>query len=444
MRGERGRGAGANPGDRRVARTRDGSRIASDARSASRRQEVRVCGRIGLGVHRLRSRTTLKSVRETGIGAARLTSVSAVELESFLSGVRRLGYDRALGQSQAAEAHLREARKEMAALLLPRGYVVRVSGAAPNLPAVPWLAILDPDVTSSAQSGLYVVYLFDVTLSHVFLTMNQGVTAIRNRVKSSHLVGARIDDAAVAILESESKDIRNMMPAALTKGLLDSIQLGSTGFLPRAYEAGTISARAYELSSLPAEDVLRSDLSRFLTIYDAAVEARQRLTLVNPGRFGTPVLSEVPGGTEVPGIFRPKDAGEYIAQVTAHTERRSRRHEAVVESYGKYAMSLGWSAATNVHPRDLVLRRAGVEYLCEVKTVKANAEFAVREAIGQLFSYRYFWYPNAKPTGLVAIFSNEIGQAFVNLLDELGIISVWSGIGNRWSGSNSAKSIGLV
>jgi hypothetical protein len=69
----------------------------------------------------------------------------------------RLGYQSSLGPRQPAQVALRMAGRETAALL-PPGYRTRVSGASQNLPHIPWLAILDEDVTTTAREGLYVVY----------------------------------------------------------------------------------------------------------------------------------------------------------------------------------------------------------------------------------------------------------------------------------------------
>jgi hypothetical protein len=91
-----------------------------------------------------------------------------------------------------------------------------------------------------------------------------------------------------------------------------------------------------------------------------------------------------------------------------------------------------------VHPRDLVLTGPGGEILVEAKTVRANAELAVREAIGQLFSYRHFWYRHKQQQDprLLALFSEPIGDAFVALLGDLEISAVWFERGS-WRGSQA-------
>lgn len=366
-------------------------------------------------------------------------------LREMLAGTQQFGYRPELGQGQAAQVHLNSVRSELLGLLPPLGLRVLVSGRAFNLPEVPWIAVLDPDVTKTAKSGLYVVYLYDAKLDHVFLTMNQGATAHRDHASKNKQPGITVPQAALAELHAESNAIRAELPSSLVAAFPRDVDLGSEGFLPKAYEAGSIAAIRYDLGSLPNEDKLRADLKTFLQIYDASVEARKSLTAINPGLFHTPVVATAAPNPEA-DVFRPKDSTDYVAQVAAHTQVRTRRHEAVVKAFGEHAKSRDWVPATNVHPRDLVLKKDGTHLLCEVKVVKANAEGAVREAIGQLFAYRFFLYQGgSSPDHLIAVFSDAVGSAFVDLLSSLGIESVWPCDGAvSWHGSPGAQLLGIA
>ena len=68
---------------------------------------------------------------------------------------------------------------------------------------------------------------------------------------------------------------------------------------------------------------------------------------------------------------------------------------------------------------------------------------SVRAAIGQLLTYRYFLYEPENAPHLLACFSESVGEAFVRLLEELGIASVWPD-GPKWVGSRLAQDLGLV
>ena len=55
-------------------------------------------------------------------------------------------------------------------------YVVTGSIGQGNWAAVPWLAIMNKDITKSTQSGYYIVYLFSEDMERLYLTLAQGVT----------------------------------------------------------------------------------------------------------------------------------------------------------------------------------------------------------------------------------------------------------------------------
>jgi hypothetical protein len=148
-------------------------------------------------------------------------------------------------------------------------------------------------------------------------------------------------------------------------------------------------------------------------------------------------------GRPKPPIFRPKSAAEYTATVQAQQQIRTRRHESVIEEFGTWIGRQGLVAATNVHPRDLVVTGPQIEWLVEAKVVKANAEIAVRDAVGQLFSYRHFYYRlQGKPDPrLVALFSEAVGDAFTELLSSLGIEAIWLESGGWCTSSESNDSL---
>jgi hypothetical protein len=76
---------------------------------------------------------------------------------------------------------------------------------------------------------------------------------------------------------------------------------------------------------------------------------------------------------------------------------------------------------------------------------RGNAAHAVCEAIGQLLEYRQFEYVDRGKSApeLVGLFSEAIGDAYVALLVELGIHSVWRE-GAKWTGSAGAIAAGLA
>lgn len=141
--------------------------------------------------------------------------------------------------------------------------------------------------------------------------------------------------------------------------------------------------------------------------------------------------------------FKPKNSSDYVTTVTGHVQTKSRRHEGLLADYGRAVAKAGFTPATNVHPRDLTLVKDGLHWLVEVKVVyNGNATDAVRAVVGQLLQYQHFLYGDEKPL-LTGVFTEPIGEAYVELLEQLGIRSIWRA-GGRWFGSVTARSEGLV
>lgn len=366
-----------------------------------------------------------------------------MDIAEALSGVHAHGYQHKAGRDQAAQSHLREVRRQLPRLV-PPGMKVLVSGAGQSLPLVPWIAILDPDVTTTAQEGLYVVYLYRSDLSRVYLSMNQGATQHLANAEASGLRGSKAEKAALDELQNESSLIRTKLDEAVLKDLATTIHLRASRFLPRGYEAGNVAAIEYDPAQVLDEEVLRADLARFLALYADCVEIKREMLVATPGVVKTTAGSARRTYRTHPPAFRPKSSADYQTQVSAHVQIKGRRHESLITLFVDRVRKAGLTAANNVHPCDLTVESASKHWLIEAKTVGANAEPAVREAIGQLFAYRHFCYRelNREDPALVALFSEPIGDAFVALLVSLDIEAVWLD-GGQWKGCSSSVEGGL-
>jgi hypothetical protein len=99
-----------------------------------------------------------------------------MDIASFLLDVAT-AYDRTAGVSTPTQRLLRDAWHALGEHV-PGGIEVKGSGGQSTATFTPWVGIFDPDETTSAQSGVYVVYLFSEDLQHVTLTLNQGITSL--------------------------------------------------------------------------------------------------------------------------------------------------------------------------------------------------------------------------------------------------------------------------
>jgi MrcB-like, N-terminal domain len=354
-----------------------------------------------------------------------------VNINSFLLEVATT-YDRAAGVSTPTQRLLKRAGDELGAHV-PGGILVKGSGGQATATFTPWVGFFDPDETASPQSGLYLVYLFSEDLQHVTLLLNQGITRL------VEAVGWR---QARERLAADAAQIREALPADALAGLDTTISLGSAGSRQRAYEAGSIAARRYDLYALPSELELRADLQRMMALYQLAVATKRSLLQTQPGSIASASALQQPTDDPLKD-FKPKSSESYVAHLAGKTLTKSRRHEQLIAEYGAWAAARGFRPSTKEHPKDLVLRRDDLEWLVEAKVLyQGNATDAARAALGQLYAYRHFLYEDGEPQ-LVALFSEPIGYGYVVFLEACGIASVWKDA-KGWRGSPAASAHGIA
>jgi hypothetical protein len=378
--------------------------------------------------------------RESTPHRTRLALASlVVDARTALGGVA--GYSHRAGKDQPAQLHLRSIPADPPAEF-PVGLAILVSGSGPSLPVVPWIALLDENVTTTATDGLYVVYLFTSRMDAVYLSMNQGATQHLRAAKADGRNGRAAEVAAIDEIAVETTLLRQLMDKLLQAHTLGSIELGATRFVPRAYEAGSIAAVKYSMSDLPENAALATDLAEFAALYSRCVELKDELAANRRVRTSARSVQQRQVQPAVTPEFKPKDAADYVANIPAPAERRGRHHEALIKEFGDAVRATGRTAFTDVHPRDLVVVDRPLEGLVEAKTVGLNAEPAVRDAIGQLFTYRHFCYREVGRLDprLLALFNAPIGKGFENLLATLDIDFVCRD-GGAWRGSADALAL---
>lgn len=124
---------------------------------------------------------------------------------------------------------------------------------------IPWLAIMDISVTNSPQKGYYIVYLFKEDFSGVYLSLNQGVTTVRQQygMKAKHALQAR------------ARDFKARLGSQVTAPFSGTLNLGLTtgSALGRHYEYGDVCSKFYGRNELPTDETFRADLEQLLLAY---------------------------------------------------------------------------------------------------------------------------------------------------------------------------------
>lgn len=164
-------------------------------------------------------------------------------------------------KNNPAASFLRHDFPEQVRTLIGTDQRFRVKGSAGSAvwAKVPWLAVLDISITTSPQDGYYIVYLFKEDQTGAYLSLNQGVTAVK------HQYGA---DAKSA-LEARANDYAAQLGSSikgLIKGKIDLATSTRNG-LGASYESGNICATYYDRYQLPSDPVLGDELHRFLDLY---------------------------------------------------------------------------------------------------------------------------------------------------------------------------------
>lgn len=217
-------------------------------------------------------------------------------------------YERAKSFSKSPFGHfVRHDLAELAKSSIPFGFeefTVKASVGAGNWASVPWLAFFDPLITASAQEGIYIVFLVNPDSQRIYLSLNQGTTAVYQEFGQARGLG---------VLRRRAQDMRERIQD-LAKSFSDvAIDLGSEDSLPMGYMAGHCIGKSYMPDKIVQAN-LAEDLSSIFSIY-------QRL--VNRG--GTIPSDVMLEDAETSDIF---EARRYI--LSRRIERSPRVREAVL------------------------------------------------------------------------------------------------------------------
>lgn len=147
-------------------------------------------------------------------------------------------------------------------------YKVKGSVGAGRWTDVPWIAVFDKRITTSAQRGVYIVYLLNKDSKELFLTLNQGATNVAQgdndygdeKLKFTGIATAS-NDKTTNSLKSKAAYIREQI------GNDDNLAYGQIDTGSKAYDAGCIYYKKYSVDSIPDDDILCSDLALFIKAY---------------------------------------------------------------------------------------------------------------------------------------------------------------------------------
>ncbi len=160
---------------------------------------------------------------------------------------------------------------------------VKGSAGQGNWADVPWIAILNPRITTSIEEGVYPVFLFRADATGVYISLGQGTTEPIERLGRN--------EAETFLIERAGK-LRDQFPK-LASWIAGPTNLQARTQRGKSYETANIGAKLYETDKLPLEKALLDDLQELLQIYEQIAKTWPLTTpseIATAARFSTDIF----------------------------------------------------------------------------------------------------------------------------------------------------------
>lgn len=155
---------------------------------------------------------------------------------------------------------VRQLPQQIRQLLNSDVYRVKGSIGQGNMTTHPWVSIINPNITTTTQEGLYVVILFNASFSAFYVSLNQGITYFDNKYKSRKY-------------EYASKMARYFRhELGMREGIsYEPIDLeAKRGSLAYGYEQTNIASKRFEIDNFDEKE-FESALNEFISLYEYIV-----------------------------------------------------------------------------------------------------------------------------------------------------------------------------
>lgn len=126
---------------------------------------------------------------------------------------------------------------------------------------IPWIGIFNENIRKTAQEGIYIVFLFSEDMKKVYLSLNQGITYIKEEYGIE-----QIEPISSNIREKYFENINdNRMVKNIDLNIVKGKDLGSN------YESGHIIGFEYNLEDILTEDI-ELDLNILMEYYSIIIQ----------------------------------------------------------------------------------------------------------------------------------------------------------------------------
>ncbi|MCO6524642.1 MAG: DUF3578 domain-containing protein [Candidatus Schmidhempelia sp.] len=141
-----------------------------------------------------------------------------------------------------------------------KDFFIKGSAGQSQWAKIPWLGIFNKKIAKGPKQGFYLVYLFSEDMEKVYLSLNQGYTYFQTEYKKYALRNIQMVSAYF-----QKELLKNKKSKLLEH--IDLRKNQSNHTLGKGYEKGNIFAIEYQVSSLPDNEELVTDLSEMISIY---------------------------------------------------------------------------------------------------------------------------------------------------------------------------------
>jgi len=185
--------------------------------------------------------------------------MNSTELIKELSAIYLADSELPFGQQRSNELLSRDLKSSIVELcnIDESKYKVYGSAGTGNWSEIPWLAILDKEISATTRKGYYVVLLFDKEIRNLFICLSVGWTQFEEEygTKDGRIQSNALCKHYANLLKNNGSDFDH-----------GNVPLNAINNLGKGYEAGSILFKKHAIKDLVNSE-LRRDLDEVMGVY---------------------------------------------------------------------------------------------------------------------------------------------------------------------------------
>ncbi|KGA39158.1 hypothetical protein KU75_24260 [Pectobacterium odoriferum] len=139
------------------------------------------------------------------------------------------------------------------------GFEIKASIGQTKITDIPWICIMNKNITKSPQSGYYIALLFSYDMQECYLSLNQGATEAAKICRG--------EKKSLPFLSMISENVSSYLTYD-KNAICGEIDLKARDFPGTGYEKAAIQSFRYKKGALPSVQEFRANLDVLLLSYD--------------------------------------------------------------------------------------------------------------------------------------------------------------------------------